>query len=57
MRDGNPGSAAATAAAAGVVVLFIFVCGWVRMRERIGEWWKGQMQGAFPTTNRSESDG
>ena len=57
VRDGNPGSAPATAAAAGVVVLFILVCGWVRLRERIGEWFKEQMSGAFPTTNRSETDG
>jgi hypothetical protein len=56
VRDGNPGPAAAAAAAGGVVTLFILVCGWVRLRERMAQWWKGQMEGAFPTTNRSETD-
>jgi hypothetical protein len=56
-RHGNPASPAATAAAVGMVTIFVLVCGWVRLRDRIAEWWKGQMQTAFPTNDRSQPDG
>jgi hypothetical protein len=55
VRDGNPGPAAAASATIGVALLFLLVCGWVRMRDRIAEWWRGQMDVAFPS-NRSETD-
>jgi hypothetical protein len=55
VRDGNVGTAAASSATVGVVTLFLFVCGWVRMRDRIADWWRGQMSAAFPD-NRSEPD-
>jgi hypothetical protein len=54
-RNGDVGSAAASSATIGVVVLFLLVCGWVRMRDRIAEWWRGQMETAYPQ-NRSQTD-
>jgi hypothetical protein len=51
--DGHPGARAAAAAAGGVLVLFVLVCGWVRLRDRVGDWWKAQMEQAFPPSNRS----
>jgi hypothetical protein len=47
-RNGQSGSGAAAAAAIAVLVLFGLVCGWVRIRERMHEWWRAQMQNAFP---------
>ena len=35
---------AALAAGTGVLVLFVLVCGWVRMRSRIHAWWRAQME-------------
>ena len=32
------------AAGAGVLLLFVLVCGWVRMRSRIHAWWRAQME-------------
>ena len=55
VRDGNIGSAAASSATTGVVTLFVLVCGWVRMRDRIALWWRGQMETAYPS-NRSNTD-
>jgi hypothetical protein len=52
VRDGHAGPAAAASAAGGVLVLFVLVCGWVRLRDRVAEWWKNQMAEAFPS-NRS----
>lgn len=50
---GNPGVPAAAAAAGAVLALFVLVCGWVRLRDRVGDWWKAQMKDAFPPSNRS----
>jgi hypothetical protein len=51
--DGRSGPGAAAAALAGVAALFVLVSGWVRVRDRIAEWWRGQMEQAFP--KRSET--
>lgn len=55
VEDGNPGPAAAASAAFGVAVLFALVCGWVRVRDRIAEWWRSSMEQA--NGNRSTTDG
>ena len=52
--DGQPGPPAAAALGAASVGVFILVCGWVRIRDRIREWWKAQMEIAMP--KRSETD-
>ena len=31
-----------------MALLFALVCGWVRVRERIADWWRAQMDEAFP---------
>ena len=54
--DGNPAAGAAGSAAAGVVALFVLVCGWVRMRDRIAEWWSSQMKLANES-RRPQADG
>ena len=38
--EGRSGLAAALAVAAGVAGLFVLVCGWVRVRDKIAAWWK-----------------
>jgi hypothetical protein len=38
--DGGSGPAAAAAVAAAVASLFVLVCGWVRVRDKIAAWWK-----------------
>jgi len=43
-RNGVGAPPAALAAGAGVVVVFVIVCGWVRTRDRIHEWWRAQME-------------
>lgn len=55
-RNGESGSAAAAAATAGVLALFALVCAWVRMRERLHEWWRAQMQAAFPQKKEEPAD-
>jgi hypothetical protein len=54
-RNGDVASAAALSATVGVVLLFVLICGWVRMRDRIAEWWRGQMDAAY-AQNRSGTD-
>jgi hypothetical protein len=54
VEDGNPGAPAAAAALGGVAALFALVCMWVRVRDRIAQWWRDQMDQAFP--KRSETD-
>jgi hypothetical protein len=52
----------ALAAGAAVLVLFVLVCGWVRVRESIHTWWRTQMEAALPsrtttsTATEEESD-
>lgn len=55
VEHGDPGAPAAANAAAGVAALFVLVCGWVRQRDRIADWWRSQMEAATP--RRSETDG
>jgi hypothetical protein len=43
-RNAAPAAPAALAAGTGVVILFVLVCGWVRLRSRIHAWWKAQME-------------
>jgi hypothetical protein len=47
---------AALAAGAGVLILFVIVCGWVRERERIHAWWRAQMDAAMPSRNAPSTD-
>jgi hypothetical protein len=54
-RHGDIATSAATSATIGVILLFLLVCGWVRMRDRIAEWWRGQMDAAY-AQNRSGTD-
>jgi hypothetical protein len=55
--DGQPGAEAALGAAAGVAVLFLLVCGWVRVRDQIAAWWRAQAEMAFPSTPREADRG
>lgn len=50
-------AAAAAAAALGVVALFALVLGWVRMREKLHEWWRSQMNQALPSRTEQEPAG
>jgi hypothetical protein len=43
-RNNVPAPTAALAAGAGVLVLFVLVCGWVRVRAGIHAWWRAQME-------------
>jgi hypothetical protein len=43
----------ALAAGVGVLVLFVLVCGWVRVRESIHIWWRTQMDAAMPSSRPS----
>jgi hypothetical protein len=43
-RNNVPAATAALAAGAGVLVLFVLVCGWVRVRAGIHAWWRAQME-------------
>lgn len=54
--DGMPGTGPAVAAGGGVLGLFLLVCSWVRVRERIAQWWRRQMEQAYPS-KRSDTDG
>jgi hypothetical protein len=55
VEDGKAGQPPAFSALLGVGLLFFLVCGWVRVRDQIAEWWRGQMAMANP--KRSETDG
>lgn len=37
----------------GVTVLFVLICGWVRVRDDMAEWWKAQMALAQPQRDRT----
>ena len=50
--DGRPGPEAAWGVAAGVALLFVLVCGWVRVRDQIAAWWRTQTATAFPSPSR-----
>lgn len=52
---GDPGAPPALMAGLGVAGLFLLVASWVRVRAAIGEWWRGQMEQAYP--KRSETSG
>jgi hypothetical protein len=41
---GDPTAPAAATAGLGVVVVFVLVCGWVRLRDQIGDWYGAQME-------------
>jgi len=43
-RNNAPAPSAAIAAGTGVFLLFVLVCGWVRVRSRIHAWWRAQME-------------
>jgi hypothetical protein len=43
-RNGVSAPQAALASGAGVLILFVLVCGWVRVRSRIHGWWRAQME-------------
>jgi hypothetical protein len=43
-RNDMPAAQGALAAGVGVLILFVVVCGWVRMRSRIHAWFKAQME-------------
>jgi hypothetical protein len=43
-RNGTPAVAGAASVGLGVLVVFVLVCGWVRVRDRIHAWWKAQME-------------
>ncbi|MEY2431144.1 MAG: hypothetical protein QOC92_869, partial [Acidimicrobiaceae bacterium] len=53
-RNGVPAAPIALLAGAGVLALFVIVCGWVRERERMHAWWRRQMDAAMPP--RKEED-
>ena len=59
-RNGVPAAPVALVAGAGVLVLFVIVCGWVRQRERVRAWWRAQMEAAMPprrtTPSQDEAD-
>jgi hypothetical protein len=42
--DGRPPLAAAQPLTVGMLVLFALVCGWVRVRDDIADWFRSQMQ-------------
>jgi hypothetical protein len=48
-RHGAPAAPVALATGGGVLVIFVIVMGWVRLRNRIHEWWRAQMDAAMPS--------
>jgi hypothetical protein len=44
IQQGDPGASGAAPAAALVLSLFVVVCGWVRVREEVATWFRGQME-------------
>ena len=56
-ENGRPAASAAGAAAVGVVVVFMLVGSWVRMRDRMHAWWKAAMDQAFPDGKPREQEG
>ncbi|MDP1821561.1 MAG: hypothetical protein Q8K58_16920 [Acidimicrobiales bacterium] len=54
VADGRSGPVAAWSLGAAGVALFLFVCGWVRVRERVHAWWSTQLETVMPT--RSDAD-
>jgi hypothetical protein len=54
-RHGGQAAPVALVAGAGVLVLFVIVCGWVRERERVHAWWRTQMDAAMPSRNDGPS--
>ena len=46
VEQGDPGAGGALPAAVLVAVLFAGVCGWVRVRDEIAEWFRAQMEQA-----------
>jgi hypothetical protein len=57
VEHGRPAAPAAAAAAVGVVALFTIVGGWVRMRDRMHEWWKAALDQAFPDGKQRAREG
>ena len=55
-ENGRPVPSAAGAATVGVVVMFVLVGGWLRMRDRMHAWWKAAMDQAFPAGKQREED-
>jgi hypothetical protein len=53
-RNGAPAAPAALAAGAFIVLLFVLVCGWIRHRDRVHEWWRAQMEAAMPSSREEE---
>ncbi|MEO7557185.1 MAG: hypothetical protein ABIV94_11345 [Acidimicrobiales bacterium] len=51
----KPPEGAAAAAVAGIAVLFAVIAGWVRMRDRIGVWWKAQMELVAPKKEAADA--
>jgi hypothetical protein len=43
-RNHMPAAQGALTAGVGVLILFVVVCGWLRMRSRIHAWWRAQME-------------
>jgi len=54
-RHGAPAAPIALMAGGGVLLLFIIVCGWLRERKRVHEWWRAQMELAMPSRTESPS--
>jgi hypothetical protein len=54
-RHGASAPLVALAAGAGVLVLFVLVCGWVRERDQIHAWWRRQMDAAMPARREPEA--
>jgi hypothetical protein len=53
-RNGVPAAPVALAAGTAVLILFVLVCGWVRLRDRMHTWWRRQMDAALPTRREHE---
>ena len=56
-ENGRPAASAAGTAAVGVVVVFVLVGIWVRLRDRMHAWWKAAMDQAFPDGKGHEQEG
>jgi hypothetical protein len=54
-RNGTPAAPAAAAAGVAMILLFVLICGWVRLRDNIHEWWRVQMDAAMPSRASSDS--
>lgn len=50
---GRPALAGAQPMLMGVTVLFVLICGWVRVRDDVAAWWKAQMALAQPQRDRT----